>query len=151
MSKDEFQDALAAGKGTIQLGGKTFIVSPPTDSDARSIAMFLRKRARNPVQALRDDPDFSLLPPDVQQAKLAEAAARKFDGQALDPVSAMEALMSVEGVRFMALVCLRKNHPDLTLEALAPLITDDNREAVFMELDQQTGMGPLGNSGGRPG
>jgi hypothetical protein len=152
MDRGELQDAAAGAGGFVTLGGQDYEVSPPTDADARTIARFLRKQAKSPTQRLRDDPDFGLLDPDEQRAALKQAAKRKFDADApLDPHSAMDALLSLEGCRFMAFVVLRRKNRGLTRERVAELVTEENYEEVFDALDGQTGMGPLGDSDGPRG
>ncbi len=147
------QDELAAGAaGTIELGGRTYLVSPPDDGDLMALRRYLRRRAQSPLQALLADPGFQQLGPRDRKAAVQAATAAQVKGGAdLGKAAATDALLSPEGCRFLAWLSLRKKHPEVTLEALAGLITEANFESVFVRLDEATGMRDLGNSAGRPG
>lgn len=143
---------IAGAPGTINLGGRTFLVAQPTDSDMRAIAAFLQKHALSPVAALEADPDFKYLPPEMQEEKRRDAALLKFkQGTPFDGPSALQALTGLEGTRFVAWILCRKREPTLTLEQVAGLITEANYLAAAVELDVASGMADLGNSAGRPG
>lgn len=144
--------SITGAPGTIKLGEKTYMVAQPTDKDMGAIAAFFQRRAKSPVAALQDDPDFKFLSADEQRERLAVAAKKKFD-QALpfDAHSMLSALTSVEGVRFMAWLLIHKADPSFTPELAASLITEENCVAVSVQLDDASGMAALGNSDGRPG
>lgn len=152
MHKAVANELIDGGAGTIRLAGKVFLVGQPTPEDLASIGAYLKKRAKSPVAALQDDPDFALLSAEDQKARLAEAAKRKFDSQLpFDPMSALDALTSLEGTRFTAWTLIRKKQPEVTFEEITRLVTEENHLQVSVELDIASGMEKLGNSAGRPG
>lgn len=143
---------ITGAPGLVTLGGKAYLVGQPTPGDLGAIIGELKKVAKNPVQALRDDPDFALIPEDEQKTMLAEAARKKLNSaMPLDPMSALEAMTSLPMVRFLAWVLIRKHEPAFTLEQATSLITEENRLQVSVELDAESCMGRLGNSAGQSG
>lgn len=145
------QVAQSGGSGTITIGVHTFIVDPPTDKDLGTLLKFLKSRIKSPLQRVVDDPGFKQLTGPDRRAAIRAATAATASQSGMDRGGATEALQTVEGCRFLAWLVCRKNSPDLTIEALAVLITEENYLSVFVDLDEATGMGQLGNSAGRPG
>jgi hypothetical protein len=151
MTKHEQANALAGAAGTIELGGHTFLVGQPTDADTRTIAMFVAKRLKDPLAALVNHPAWDRLS-ESQRDRLFDATLQKgADAAELTRESAFSILSSLEGCRFLAWLLIRKKHRDITLEQLGQWIVAENCEAVFIQLDEASGMMQLGNSDGRPG
>lgn len=133
-------DSPASGPGTIELGGKTYLVSKPTDSDIASIGDYVRKQAKkiyNPVKSLLED--LKDLPKDLQEVALKEAIRLKNDGEPPEQLL-VDIMTSPLGARFLAYMLIRKNHPEVTLKDFETLITDDNCMEVYVDLDHASGM-----------
>lgn len=152
MDNNDRATSTAAANGSILLGGKVYLVGQPTEQDAMTVAVFLRKRAKSKAMRLQDDPEFQLLPEDERRRLVLAAATEKFkDDIPFDAYAVMDLLASAEGTRFLAFVLLRKNHPEITYESLATLITEENAFGVYLELNAASGMEALGNLVGRAG
>lgn len=144
--------AISGSPGLLEIGGKYYEVAQPDMADAGKIAAFLQNRCQTPVEALRNDHDFELLPEDEQRQLLQDAARQKF-GQAMpfDGQSILRALNSLEGVRFLAYVLIRKAQPSITWREITQEITQDNYLIVAVQLDSAASMDRLGNLAGRSG
>lgn len=118
------------GAGVITLGGVEYLVAQPTLADKETLqtrlALFVRQQAAK--QGLRLKPG---------------------EGQSSEAI--LDAMCSVQGVRFLAWLLIRKVQPEVRREDLDAAITEDNCLQVFIELDDACGMGFLGNSAGGPG
>ena len=138
--------AISGAPGTIKLGDRTYLVAQPDHKDIAAIGAYLNKRAKSPVQALQEDPDFQRLPAAEREPKLDEAARRKFD-QAMpyDGKSVLDALTSPDGVRFMAWLLIRKADPSVQYEEIEPLVTAENADLVHQKLSAASGLNILGN------
>ncbi len=145
---------LATGSpGSIDLGGKTYLVAQPSPHDMSAILLEVKRLARKryaarQVELFREFRDLAT----VKQLLAAELG----DPESEDPKTVAAGIMDGCGdpaaCRFIALVLLRHNHPDVTPELLRSLITDDNAAIVGMELLLASGLGRvLPNSPGASG
>ncbi len=143
-----------AAPGTIALGGKTYLVAQPTPQDLETVGRYLRKLLRNPLKALVAD--IESLPESIRA--MAMDAAMKIQANPPTPKTKEEAaeacqalIQTPEGFRFLLWTILRKNHPDLTLEQLKPLVTDANVDELAERLAEEAGLADLGKSLGGGG
>lgn len=145
-------ESVAGAPGTLRLNGRTFLVGQATHADLMAVRRRLKKAIKPPLEMygrLASDPHFELLPEDVRRELAREAAQLTMRGEvALSAEMAMELLTEPEHCRFLAWVLLRKCHPDLRLDELTPLVTEDNAAAVCVELARESGLEALAGGGG---
>jgi len=153
----ERNEAAAGAPGTITLGGQTYLVSPATVATFLTVRKHLMKLAQqrqaeavSPLAAIKKDLE-GLSPADRAVAIQAAVAMAKPQSVEVTEDLCAEFLFSAEGCRFVAWLHLRQNHPELTQQRLAELIDEDNAADVYLQLDEATGMGRLGNRAGRRG
>lgn len=154
MDQQTRNELAAGGTGLLDLGGRTFVVSPPTDSDFATLAGELRRlakrRVRSPLAAVAEE--LAALPAEYRRMALEAASAIAAAGPVeptQDQVGAM--LYEPEGCRFWLWQLARRNHPGLTLEELKGVVTADNVTEVLAGLSSATKVDRLGKSTGRAG
>ncbi len=152
MDPKQVPENATAAPGSIELGGRTFLVSQPSPSDGLAVKKYIKKRIQSPLSmyaALAASPDFALLPEKVRHELASEAGHLQMQGDvSLSNELFAEKLLEPDCCAFLAWMLIRKRHPDVTLEALRALITDDNAAAVCDDLLRESGMqgeGPGGN------
>ena len=148
---DERRNELATGgPGSAEIGGTLYLVGQPNDQDFAAIRDFIRKKLRNPFQAIAED--LKYLPRELWDAAVRAATELKAGGGA-EPTPEFFRQQAAEPdvVAFMAWLLVRKNHPDATYESIRPHVTAANVEAVSAALYDASGMSALGNRGGRSG
>ena len=134
-------EALISAPGTITLGGKTYLVAKPSERDVFAIFHQARKEAKkayNPFREVNEALDGLEVPIESRTALLLQAHRVKISGE-VPGDAATEWLTSPPGAAFYAWVLLRKQHPEVSLEAVRQTITDENCLDVFMELDEASG------------
>jgi len=98
---------------------KIYHLSPLTLGDTTAFTRFAQYRDWQNFQKLRDD-----LPPDVfateSQRLLIEASKRHWNETTPE---VRDVAMSVEGSIYFLYLSLRRNHPDLSLDQVADLLT----------------------------
>ncbi len=134
--------------GSLTLGGRTFLVSAATDEMMMIVLRHLRKHVPSPLDMYAQvaaHPAFAVLPEETRRALAEEAARKALAGGGEVPGEVYtDLLLAAPGCRFLAWVLLRDHQPNLTLESLTPLITDENAPVVFMQLQRESGMEALG-------
>ncbi len=145
----------AGAPGSITLGGKTFLVAAATDEVMMIVLRYLRKHVPSPLDMydrVASHPVFAKLPEATQQSLAEEAARKAINGNGdVPPEVYTDLLMQAPGCRFLAWVLLRDAQPNLTLEQLDPLITEDTAPVVFLQLQRESGMEALGKRQSRSG
>ncbi len=138
-----------AAPGSIELGGRTFLVAQHTPADVMALRKRLKKHVKDPLSMYADlvsDPKFRRLPKKVRDTLAEEAGRLRMQGDvSLTADMAEDMLQEPRHCAFLAWLLIRKLHPDVTLEALADLITDDNAAAVYADLARESGMSEMGN------
>lgn len=138
-------DALGADPGTMRIGGRVFVVAPPTPGDMMRVAKRMRDMARAAVcvpplvsvAALRDQ-----LPPDVFAQAVREAVALGAAGGAEPELAAVrEQYAELAGVRWQVWYFLAKTDPAVTPESVAGWVTEDTLFAVTDALNAALGLG----------
>lgn len=134
-------EAIVSPPGTIELGGKTYLVSKPTEKDIFSVAMYAKKLAKRKYNPIRETLDALAGLQASEEAKTAVILqAHRVQSSGEIPADAIsEELMGAKGCAFYAWVLIRKNHPEVTLEQLQDLINEDNSIMVFADLDEVSG------------
>lgn len=137
----------------ILIGGVVYLCAKIRPADLMACRTWAMRRAPSPLQALVNDPAYKLLPVAVQ-LELARTAGEQFlsGNKQLGQADAERIMNSPAGVAFMAWLLIRHHHPDLKLETLTAVITDDTVDQVSIELGDASGMSELlGNLIGRAG
>lgn len=137
----------------ITVANRTLLVAKARMADLSSIRAFILRRVKSPMATLVDDPAFKLLPPAAQIKAAERAADRQVEGGAeISSTFASRVASSPEGVAFSLWLFCRRNHPGLTLEECRALVTEDNVDAVNIDLGDACGMADLlGNLTGSAG
>ena len=148
------QNQAAAAQGTITLGNCVYLVSQPTPQDMQTIARYLRDLVTNPLKMMAND--IACLPVEIRQ-QFVDAALRLQMRRQM-PANETEwqqattgALMTPEGVAFIAWVLIRKEQPHVTLELIKANVTDTNYMDVLTEITAASGMAQWGNLSGPTG
>ena len=167
MDSKTADEMAAGGPGIVTLGGTDYLCAPVTDAKLVAVRQWTKKRrAKSPQQmmlealaALPADKAKAIaaLPPALRDSAL-KAIFPEMPPDALTEEEAQEAIVSVEGCRFVAWLHLQPPmNPGLKREALDALITEDNFLDVYLQLNEATGLNKLaagrdsGNPSGRPG
>lgn len=144
--------AIAAAPRPMELGGRTLLVSAPTDADVMAITLQASRSSRTPLARLTLDPAFHALGAPLQTVAVREAAHAQVGGApGLDAQEMLGALTAPDVLSFAIWVLARKNHPELRREDIRSLVTDANAVEVFVLFNEASGMADLGNSAGPPG
>lgn len=133
----------ASPPGAIDLGGQTYSVARPTESDVLEVARWARERAKalaDPYRRVAEG--LEAIPQELRRYAVEEAARAKRDGE-VSGEDMQEALTSPDGVAYLAWVLTRRLNPGVTLQALRGAITEENCLEVYAGLDRESGMGNL--------
>lgn len=141
--------------GTIEIGGETYFVAQPTEADFVTLHKYL-------IEAWRGDKSKFLkqvaeqvkgLPEKLQEVAIRSAVEAQARG---DTEPAQEALQSMlyelRHTAFWVWTLCRKNHPDLTLQAVASGVNADNQTELLAGLLRASSMAAVApNSAGATG
>jgi hypothetical protein len=132
-------EAAAGGPGFLQLNGTTYLVGQPTAQDMAALHRYFRERLQNPLAAIAGD--LESLPPQYRAAAIKAAVELRAGGGAeLTPGYVGEQLLQPHGCAMLAWLLIRKNHPEVTLEKIAPHVTAENASDVLAKLGAASGM-----------
>jgi hypothetical protein len=152
MTREESNEAVANAPGTIELGGRTYLVSQPTDQTFAALHKFLRERQQSPIQAVADD--LKYLPPEYRRMAIDAAVALKAGGgSGVTEEFARQQLMEPHGCAYLLYLLIRPEQPDTTLETIRALVTPDNVMDLYAKLHPAAGLAGLdaGKANGRGG
>lgn len=167
MDSQTADEQAAGAPGVVTLGGVDYLCAPVTDAKLVAVRQWTKKRrAKSPQQMMLET--LAELPAEKAKAIAALPPALRADAlkaifpemppDALTEEEAQEAIVSVEGCRFVAWLHLQPpSNPGLKREKLDSLITEDNFLDVYLQLNEATGLAKLaegrssGNPSGRPG
>ena len=144
--------AIDGAGGCITLGGCAYRVSQPTPMDLAAVVAHVKRQIKTPMQELKDEETFQLLPAEEQQVLMRDCARHYYqhkDTWLAAQIS--EALLSPEGVAFCFWVFCRKEQPTLALEEVRSHINEANCSQIFVQLNVESAMAELGNLAGRSG
>lgn len=138
----ELQKMTAAG-GTVQLGGRTYLLKQLTLGDYGQIQAWLKQRLPKPfavvVAALKElEPMRAFDPEGYAEARkqllLNAMEDSKKDGGG-SPELVSEALNSPEGIAMLIWLCVRKCHPEVGYEEIKAAINSENLSELKRHLD----------------
>src|SRR5438105_5032681 len=102
------KNELAAGApGTVEIGGRVYLVSQPTDAMFLTVKGYVKQRVKTPLQAVAED--LKNLPPSLQVEALRAAAVVQAGGSALTAEAMQDVLLTPDGAAFLAWVHIRPN------------------------------------------
>ena len=143
-------DGLARMAGApvfVEIDGRQYELSPLQIKDFGAIEHHLLSKRVNPVEQVI--PLLSGLTPDQQKVLLQEAY-RELRATNKVPASEVAKWMdSMDGVGFTIWLCLRKKHPEMTLERIEAWVQREGDRALaelVARRDQASGTDLLGNS-----
>lgn len=126
-----------AAPAELRLAGKTYRMSPLTDGDLGELERHLQTRAFAVAKA-----NLEGLSPEDRRTLLRVAYDTAYRVTLASP-EASAFMRGLEGAAYLLWLGLRHNHPDLTPEAVRPMLTDERTVAEAMDrLDELNGTGP---------
>ncbi len=115
MAEDSIENVAGTGL-TLELGGKSFELSPASVDDMAEFAAWVRAKS---LQAFVDAD--TAIDPATRIQVIAELSSRPL------PADLIETHMqSIAGMRYMIWLSLRKKNPDMTLEQVSEMIDAEN-------------------------
>lgn len=148
MNQIEANEAISAAKGTISLGGTTFLVSPVTERIFATLSKWLRKRLADPISSIAAS--LAALPKHLQEIAVREAVQLKAGGGVEMTKSYVEQqLYEPEPCAFLVWLLIKESHPSMTHEQTTKLVQESGVENVLSELYEAAGLKGLeGNENG---
>lgn len=133
----DLTEPLSRAPGVLELGGRRFVILPPTPRDMLAVNARMKELAQSKC--------LSPLDYALSHTHLAGAALELAVTQALklgsgkgvrpDPDAVWDEFTSVEGVRWRAWYHISRAHKEFALEEVAQLVTADNVFEVAESLD----------------
>jgi hypothetical protein len=135
-------DLASGAPGTLELEGKTYLVAQPTKSDWIALKKHLAKiREKEQKSYLaRIVEEVKGLDPEVQKVAIQAAVQVRKDDKEISSDALSSMILEPEGMRFWVWKLARKHHPELTLECVSKLITEENVNDVAAEMLGATSM-----------
>lgn len=133
---------ITAAPGPLTVGGKTFLVGPPTPADLLNLRRWLRREwAKQPAAAgpALASADLAALDPADRRVFLEAYAGRLTAKREPTEEEAFDLMTSPAGAAYMVWVSARKHQPALTLEEVRSLVTEENVDQVLADFDEATG------------
>lgn len=145
---------VVGAKGTINLGGKVYLVDPIGDPVWGTFAKWARQQIKanpakkpTPIQDMVTDPGWKELSPELQAIMAKEVAAalpaqskpkaKSTQEQAQEQAQEyLSVLMTDAGVAFMLWLLVRGNHPEATLPELTKAVIEAGYEQVTVDLHE---------------
>lgn len=141
---NEKSAAAIAGKRSVPLGGRLWLLSPLTSAGwaelNHHLARLAKAKRKSALESLTEC--YEKLPPIMQQQALQFAVQSCGDKE---PTAAQIIAMvnTLDGIRYNFWLAARTDHPDLTIDAVKELVTEDNQWQVAGELLDLNNMTPV--------
>jgi hypothetical protein len=146
-NEGDFNASVAAGKGSVVIAGKTFLIDPISDQITGTLHNYFRRTMKTPLAAIADS--LKGLPEDLQKFAIAEAVKMQANGGAEgNGAFYRDAMLSDAGCAFLFWLLAKKNHPELTHEACIALVKQATPEVVMGDLATASGLVQLGGDSG---
>jgi hypothetical protein len=141
MDQETRNELAATRKGLLHLNGLALVVRTPNDADAAFAAGEWRRQAKlktkSPLAALAEEWDS--LPPAMRSALADKAITYKSGGESEPTTEQVTAqIWTPEGCRVWVWCLARDDQPDLKIEQLTPLVTEENVVQVLADLARAT-------------
>jgi hypothetical protein len=132
-------EVAAGGGGSVEIGGRTYIASQPTDPDFATLRAHLRQRLDNPLAAIAED--LKHLPAHLQREAVRAAVELKAGGGVeMTPARISDELLKPDGASFLAWLLVRHAHPEVRLEDLREHFTADSTPRIMAALSLACGL-----------
>lgn len=143
MESQERNEAVAGAKGTLVLGGQTYLVDQITDRHMATLTAYLRKRVKSPLEAVMES--VKSLPPDLQKVAVAEAVKIQASGPpAITREFVEQQLLEPEPLSFLVWILIRGNHPDVRHNAeFTKTVETAGVEVVLTDLYTAAGLSKM--------
>lgn len=125
--------AHVAAPQPITLGGKAFLLSPLTIRDFKELEGYLRML---PIQEIK--PQLDGLTPD-ERKHLLDLAYERVRKIRIGTADFDEASQTFNGICYMLWLCVRRRHPELTMDATADLIGQADFEQISQQVNRMAG------------
>ena len=146
-SNGDYNASVVGGKGSVVIGGKTFLIDPISDKITGTLHNYFRRTMKSPLASIADS--LKGLPEDLQKFAIAEAVKMQANGGAEgNGAFYRDAMLSNEGCGFLFWLLAKKNHTELTHEMCISLVRDATPEVVMGDLASASGLVQLGNQEG---
>lgn len=126
------------GAGTkVVLGGEEYVLGPIGLAELGELqSYFVRKPLEDAIKASEG------MDESVRELMVSKAwdEYHRLRAQPADMESSFEAMSNVDGLRYLVYLGLKKNHPDMTEESAARLVTLDNIDQITKMLDTASGL-----------
>lgn len=143
MESQERNEAVAGAKGSIYLGGQTYLVDQITDRHMATLSAYLRKRVKSPLETIMES--VKSLPPDLQKVAVAEAVKIQASGPpAVTREFVEQQLLEAEPLSFLVWVLIRGNHSDVKHNAeFIKIVESAGVESVLSDLYTAAGLAKM--------
>lgn len=146
-NEGDFNAAVAAGKGSITVAGKTFLIDPISDQITGTLHNYFRRNMKTPLVAIADS--LKGLPEELQKHAISEAVKLQANGGVTGNLAFYrDAMLSNEGCAFLFWLLAKRNHPELTHEACTVIVKAATPEVVMGDLATASGLVQLGDDAG---
>jgi hypothetical protein len=150
-TQGEKNERVAGAPGPIQIGGVTYLASPPSDVEFGALHKYLREKLADPIQSVAKS--IGGLPLHLQKMAVTAAVEIHAGGGAkLTDEFVGQQVMQPDGCAYLAWLLIRKQHPEVTLETIRNAIPDTEAAMrVLGDLYDAAGLRALsGKAAGRP-
>ena len=151
ISQGEKNERVAGAPGPIQIGGVTYLASPPSDVEFGALHKYLREKLADPIQTVAKS--IACLPMHIQRMAVNAAVEIQTGGGAkLTDEFVGQQVTQPDGCAYLAWLLVRKQHPDVTLETIRGAIPDaETAVRVLGDLYDAAGLRAIaGKAVGRP-
>lgn len=151
ITQGEKNERVAGAPGPIQIGGVTYLATPPSDVEFGALHKYLREKLADPIQSVAKS--IAGLPMYLQKIAINAAVEIQTGGGAkLTDEFVGQQVTQPDGCAYLAWLLIRKQHPDVTLETIRAAIPDNETAMrVLGDLYDAAGLRALaGKAAGRP-
>jgi hypothetical protein len=143
MDQQDRNESVAGGKGTIVIGGQTYLVDQINDRHMATLSAYLRKRIKSPLEMVMAS--IKSLTPELQKVAIAEAVKLQAGGPPEITRGFIEQqLLEPEPLSFLIWILIRGNHPDQRHdEAFIKVVSDAGAETLLTDLYLAAGLSKL--------
>lgn len=146
-SEGDFNASVAGGKGSIVVGGKTYLIDPISDQITGTLHNYFRRSMKTPLASIAGS--LKGLPEELQKFAISEAVKLQANGGVTgNGAFYRDAMLSNDGCGFLFWLLAKRNHPELTHEACTAIVAIATPEAIMGDLATASGLVQLGDDGG---
>lgn len=138
----DIDNRLVAVPGVMELGGRDYLVSPPSDGDIFMLMQYVTKVAKKAYSPVKEAVEMCKGLDISKEAKdtIILEAYRSGNSKEVPAERINEVMMSPIGCRFFAFLLCKKEQSEIKMDHFKEIITEDNWVEVFSQLDTASGM-----------